>query len=144
MTSKGENKGLDKKNLFKSEQDETIFHEVKKSDARKMCEARDILLLNWENPLSLKELAHEVGTNEYHLKKHFKMVFGMTVFNYLYQFIMEKAKEMLTHQDLNIGEIALQLGFKHATHFTASFKKHVGELPKQYRKRVLKTGGNKD
>lgn len=109
---------------------------LKEDDVRKMAEARNILLSNWLSPLSLKELSHEVGTNEYYLKKHFKMVFGMTVFGYLHAFKIEKAKEMLIHQDLKIAEIAQKLRYKHATHFTAAFKKQVGILPNQFREEI--------
>jgi AraC-like DNA-binding protein len=108
---------------------------LKDEDKRKMAAARDFLIINWLNPLTLKDLSHEVGTNEYYLKKQFKMVFGTTVFGYLQAFKIEKAKEMLIQQDIKIAEIAQKLGYKHATHFTAAFKKQVGILPNQFREK---------
>lgn len=135
MTSKGDNFDLSQQTVVNSSNTEKLDVSLKAGEIEKMVEVKNILISNWAFPLSLKELAHKVGTNEFHLKKHFKMVFGSTVFKYLYQYKMERAKEMLTLQDLSIGEIAQKLGFKHATHFTASFKKHVGFLPRQYKTR---------
>jgi len=46
---------------------------------------------------------------------------------------MEKARQLLTAGDMKIAEVAHTLGYKHATHFTAAFKKHVGFLPNKVR-----------
>ncbi|MBF8963166.1 helix-turn-helix transcriptional regulator [Pontibacter sp. FD36] len=104
---------------------------MKDADVEKMYHARDILLQNLENPHSLVELAHLVGTNEYYLKKHFKQVFGTTVFGYLNDYRMEQAKQLILQGDLKIGDIATMLGYKYAAHFTSAFKKHFGYLPQQ-------------
>ncbi len=104
---------------------------IKEEDVEKMYHARDILLRQMENPHSLIELAHLVGTNEYYLKKHFKHVFGTTVFGYLNNYRMEQAKLLLLQGNHKIGEIAVMLGFKYAAHFTSAFKKYFGYLPQQ-------------
>jgi AraC-like DNA-binding protein len=109
----------------------SVAFNLKEADIERMHQARDILLQNLENPYSLVELAHLVGTNEYYLKKHFKQVFGTTVFGYLNSYRMEKARKMLLEGDKKVGYIANELGFKYAAHFTAAFKKHFGYLPQK-------------
>lgn len=104
---------------------------LKQTDVEKMLQARDLILQNMECPCSLIDLAHMVGTNEYYLKKHFKQVFGTTVFGYLNTYRMEQARKMLLEGDQKIGDIAAALGFKYAAHFTAAFKKHFGYLPQK-------------
>lgn len=104
---------------------------LKQSDIEKMLHARDLILKNMECPCSLIDLAHLVGTNEYYLKKHFKQVFGTTVFGYLNSFRMEQARKMLLEGDQKVGDIASSLGFKYAAHFTSAFKKHFGYLPQK-------------
>jgi len=99
----------------------------------KMQQVRDLLLSNLATPPSLRELARRVGTNEFSLKQQFKAAFNTTVFNYLQQARMEKARQLLTAGDMKIAEVAHTLGYKHATHFTAAFKKHVGFLPNKIR-----------
>jgi AraC-like DNA-binding protein len=40
------------------------------------------------------------------------------------------AKTRLLDPKLKISDIAEKLGYKHATHFSAAYKKHFGELPR--------------
>ncbi|MCP2042883.1 helix-turn-helix transcriptional regulator [Pontibacter sp. HSC-36F09] len=108
-----------------------VANGLKQTDIEKMLHARDLILQNMECPCSLIDLAHMVGTNEYYLKKHFKQVFGTTVFGYLNSYRMEQARKMLLEGDQKVGDIASALGFKYAAHFTAAFKKHFGYLPQK-------------
>jgi AraC-like DNA-binding protein len=106
---------------------------LKPEEFHKMHLARHILIENLHAPLSIKELAQQVGTNDYSLKKNFKAVFGTTVFGYLHDFRMEQSKELLSVDGSRISEVAKQIGYKHATHFTAAFKKYFGFLPNKIR-----------
>jgi len=110
-----------------------ITSALKKEDVEKMHLAREILIENIETPLSLKDLAHRVGTNEFNLKKYFKEVFGTTVFGYLHEYRMEQSREQLCREGSKITEVAQRMGYKHATHFTAAFKKYYGYLPNKIR-----------
>jgi AraC-like DNA-binding protein len=102
---------------------------LREEDLEKIHQVRDILINNMHKEISLKELAHEVGTNEFNLKKRFREVFGQTVFGYWHNLKMEKAKYLLLNQQWKIADIANEIGYKHATHFTNAFKKHFGYLP---------------
>jgi AraC-like DNA-binding protein len=108
--------------------------QLKKSDTHKMYLVRDIILNNLKQPLSLKELANQVGTNEFTLKKGFKTVFGSTVFGFINDIKMEKAQNLLTKQELTITQVAELVGYKNATHFTTAFKKKYGTLPSALKK----------
>lgn len=114
-----------------------ITSSLKPEDVHKMHLAKEILVENLEAPLSIKDLAHKVGTNEYNLKKYFKEVFGTTVFGYLHEFRMEKSKEELGVDGNKISDVAQRMGYKHATHFTAAFKKYYGYLPNKMRLGIL-------
>jgi len=110
-----------------------ITSAIKKEDVDKMHLAREILIDNIEEPLSIKDLAHQIGTNEFNLKKYFKEVYGVTVFGYLHDYRMQQSKELLFQENSKIAEVAQKMGYKHATHFTAAFKKHFGYLPTKIR-----------
>jgi AraC-like DNA-binding protein len=59
------------------------------------------------------------------------------------QLRIERAKELLgdpAHAVKGIGEISRQCGFANAAHFSRTFRKVVGETPRDYRDRVLSTG----
>jgi len=109
--------------------DHTAHIQVKELVFHKMTEAREILIRDGAERLSLKALALRVGTNEFNLKRDFKAVFGNTVYGYLNQHKMEQARSLLMENDLSISEIAGVVGYKHATHFTSAFKKYFGYLP---------------
>jgi len=102
---------------------------LKKEDMDKMIAARAILINNVGQQLSLRALAHLVGTNEFNLKRNFKIAFGNTVHNHLNQYKMELAKTMIKEQDITIAEVAEKMGYKYATHFSSAFKKYFGYLP---------------
>lgn len=107
---------------------------LKKPESDKMHVAKELLLDNIKNPLSLKELAHQVGTNEFTLKKDFKAIFGTTVFGYLNDFKMEKALKLLKEEGQTVTQVAEIIGYKNATHFTTAFKKKYGILPSALKK----------
>ena len=99
----------------------------------RMHAAREIIVNHTGKQLSLRSLAHMVGTNEFDLKRDFKIVFGNTVYGYLTQYRMEQAKAMLIEKNVTVAEISLKMGYKHATHFTSAFKKYFGYLPNKLR-----------
>lgn len=99
----------------------------------RMHKAREIIINHTGKQLPLRSLAHMVGTNEFDLKRDFKVVFGNTVYGYLTQYRMEQAKAMLIEKNVTIAEIAIKMGYKHATHFTSAFKKYFGYLPNKLR-----------
>lgn len=114
---------------FEQLQNNEVPAKLKRVEMDRMHEVREILINQSGDQLSLRSLAHLVGTNEFNLKRDFKALFGKTVFAYLNQHKMEKAKKMLIEDDATIAEIAKRTGYKHATHFTNAFKKYFGFLP---------------
>jgi AraC-like DNA-binding protein len=56
--------------------------------------AREILLQNLHQPLSLTDLAQQVQLNDYSLKCGFRQVFGKTVFGYLHDYRMKQASQL--------------------------------------------------
>ncbi len=102
----------------------------KGSYSEKILAAKEIIDANYQHPCSLLDLAHQVGTNDFTLKKGFKEMFGTTVFGYINALKMERARRMLEEEDKTINEIAASIGYKNATHFTAAFKKKYGIVPK--------------
>ncbi|MCG9887175.1 MAG: AraC family transcriptional regulator [Cyanobacteria bacterium] len=92
--------------------------------------ARDILLQNFQNPPSLKELAYRVGINDCTLKRRFKQVFGTTVFGYLYDYRMEQARRWLLEQPWSVTEVARRVGYTNLCAFSTAFRKKFGVSPR--------------
>ena len=105
---------------------------LRPSDIERIHEAKDILIRNIENPPSLLQLARKVGLNDYKLKIGFRQVFGTTVFGYLRECRMERARLLFEERELNVAEVAFAVGYTHLGHFAAAFKKQVGIKPSSY------------
>ncbi|MFY0254416.1 helix-turn-helix domain-containing protein [Chitinophaga sp. 30R24] len=101
-------------------------------DIERMYQAKEIIKSNLQSPCSLIDLAHQVGTNDAYLKRHFKEVFGTTVFGYLHLIKMNQAKELL-QSGVSITEVAHLTGYKYVSHFNRAFKKHFGIGPGKIR-----------
>lgn len=59
---------------------------------------------------------------------------GYTPANYLIFLRLEKAKEMLTHSNKKLTDIAYDCGFYSSQHFSSTFSKWIGKSPLLFRK----------
>lgn len=91
--------------------------------------AREILLLHIGDPITIKELARKVATNECYLKKGFKEMFGTTIFDFYQSQRMEHAKYLLYEKGLSVTDVSGLLGYSSISHFSTAFKKHTGLKP---------------
>lgn len=87
-----------------------------------------------ENPVSLQQIAKEMGTNRNKLSREFKLHFGTSVFAWLRQQRMNKAAELLSNTAFSIDEISYQVGYPKANNFSTTFKLTFGRTPFLYRK----------
>ncbi len=94
--------------------------------------ARNILVENMTSPPSLSELSKMIGMNEYNLKVGFKNVYGLPAFKYLQQYRLNYSKQLLRNQQLQVSEIADEIGYSSASHFIDAFKKSFGLTPKKF------------
>ncbi len=98
--------------------------------------AKEFILENHEEPLSLGQVAKTVGTSLFHFCKLFKKTTGLNFTEYVSRVRVEKAKNLLLNPNLRVGEIAYQVGFQSLTHFNRVFKKITGQSPKAYRQQL--------
>lgn len=102
---------------------------LKLKDIESLYEAKYYIEQNYHTPCSIIDLARKVGINQMKLKNGFKELFGTTVFGYVSDLKMEKAKQLILEEKLYVGEVADRIGYKHPHHFTAAFKRKYGLLP---------------
>jgi AraC family transcriptional regulator len=68
-----------------------------------------------------------------YLSSLFSSVEGITVEQYLIHQKIERVKELLVYDELNLTEIAQQLGYSSLAHLSAQFKKVTGLTPSHFR-----------
>lgn len=81
-------------------------------------------------------IAEEFYVNPEYLGKIYKRETGKNLRDTITEYRIKKAKEMLTHPNVRIGEIAMEVGFDSFTYFSTMFKKYVGTSPNEYRKNL--------
>ncbi|MEL6844881.1 MAG: AraC family transcriptional regulator, partial [Bacteroidota bacterium] len=106
---------------------------LSKHEVDRMYAVKDYLERHLDQAQPLFRLAQEFGTNEYALKTGFKEVFGTTVFNFWQSAKMNQAKKMLLTGELNVSEVADQIGYKNPQHFSTAFKRRFGYSPSKLR-----------
>src|SRR5690606_32049757 len=105
-------------------------------DARKLKEAKDILLNRLDIPPVLIELSEISGLTEYKLKEGFKQVYGTTVYGFVLYKKLEMALEQLEKGELQVKDIAYEIGYENPSHFISAFKKKYGITPIQFAKQA--------
>jgi len=90
--------------------------------------AREILKRDIENPPTIASLARAVGTNTDKLKRGFKLLFGMTVFEYSLHCRMTEAQRLLA-QGLPVKSVAVAVGYRHQASFATAFHNFFGFTP---------------
>ncbi|WP_248928796.1 AraC family transcriptional regulator [Paenibacillus hamazuiensis] len=88
--------------------------------------------------IKIEDLAEVIHYHHNYVIKYFKSLLGMTPMQFIYNRRLEKAKNLLTHTDIALSEVAVTTGFSDLCHFSKSFKKHLGVTPKQFRDRRAK------
>jgi AraC family transcriptional regulator len=86
--------------------------------------------------LSLEKIAAVAGISASHLQTLFQASMGMPVHQYVIQRRVERAKTLLTQDDLSLAEIALAAGFAHQSHMARHMRRTLGLSP-QAMKRLL-------
>lgn len=107
---------------------------VTESDMIKLVQVEKILAEKCMNEfLSVEELAKIALMSETKLKKLFKQVYGMGLYEYYQKNRMHQAKNMLESGKYKISEIGTILGYSNLSNFSVAFKKEFGCLPSEYK-----------
>jgi AraC-like DNA-binding protein len=83
--------------------------------------AKDILSRDYASPPSLRRLARRVGLNATKLKKGFRQVFNTCVSAHILDCRMEQARKLLEGGQMNVSEVAYEVGYANRSHFTRAF-----------------------
>jgi AraC family transcriptional regulator len=91
---------------------------------------------NYSKDIKLAELAQVAGMSSFHFAREFKRSTGTSPHQYLIKYRVERAKALMTNDDLPLTEVSLLSGFSHQSHFTRLFRKITGTTPHLYRSRL--------
>lgn len=87
--------------------------------------------------VNVTDLADKLNMSAKQLNRKIFAITGENTSTYIIRIRLSKAMKMLdTHQDMPIGDIAMECGFEDSAYFSRIFKKMLNITPSQYRRRV--------
>lgn len=110
-----------------SANDQEVIHKLK-----------HYLRQNYFTQIDLQRMAQMCYMSKSKLTYLFRMICGMTIYDFVLSCRIERAKELLTDQRKKISEIAVLVGYEHPSSFSVVFRQKTGLTPNEFRKQYLK------
>ena len=92
--------------------------------------------------LSVEELSRELGMSRVHLYKKLIHITGKSPVEFIRTLRLKRAAQLLRESQMNISEIAYEVGFNNPKYFSKYFKDEFGMLPSAYMAEMKKEPGN--
>ncbi|WP_165822459.1 AraC family transcriptional regulator [Paenibacillus montanisoli] len=108
--------------------------------------AIDWMKSNIQTPTDISCLADNLGISRQHLNRLFRSRFNTTTKDFFMKLkILQAEKDLIHYPEIAVKDIALQLGFVNASHFTKVFHKIAGVSPTEHRakQQIRRTALNK-
>jgi len=102
-------------------------------------EVENQLLSNLAQAPTINQLARQAAMSPSKLKKQFKDVFGLPIYEYFQKNRMQKARELLLEGNRSVKAVGMELGFSNLSNFSLAFKKEFDELPSELLKASVLT-----
>lgn len=90
---------------------------------------------NLAEPISLQEIARKYNYSVTYVSKLFKSVTGSSLVSYIIEKRIGRARQLM-YENIEIMQIAEQVGYHNYSNFYKSFKKAMGISPEEYRRRL--------
>ncbi len=105
---------------------------LKDDEISRLIKVESILVNNFAvQPPTITELSKMSAMSPTKLKKDFKSMYGMPLYEYFQKNRMMRAKDLLMEEKYAIKEVGMKVGYTNLGHFAASFKKEFGILPSE-------------
>lgn len=91
-------------------------------------EAMNYIEQNFQNDISIEDIARVCGINRSYLGKIFKNSVGHSPQEFLMNYRMIKATELLKLTSLSIADVGSAVGYENQLHFSRAFKNIYGVL----------------
>ena len=102
--------------------------------AKRMQKILLYIMNNYQNLITLKEMANLIDLDKSSFCIFFKKMTGKTFFTYLTEYRIESSCQMITKTNLTIAEICFASGFSDVPYYNRVFKKIKKIRPTDYRK----------
>lgn len=111
-----------------------LFAAIIKTSNPTIDKVREYLLENFSRPLTLDEIADEIGMDKYSLCRYFAKHHTCSVMDELKHIRVSHAKQLLRYSSDSVEEIGKSCGFESPSYFSLRFREMTGRSPLEYRK----------
>lgn len=109
---------------------------IKDNTTRNIKTILDYIEDNYMNTITIDELAECVNLSKHYFMRFFKRYMGMTCIEYINDYRLNVATNLLLSSGMQITEIAARIGITNLSYFNRIFKKKYNMTPKEYRYNV--------
>lgn len=97
-------------------------------------EAMTYIEQNYQNGITVEDVARQTGLNRSYFGKIFKSATDKSPQQYLIDYRMTKAAQLLKLTALSVGEVGRAVGYPNQLHFSRAFKSSFGLCPREWRR----------
>jgi AraC family transcriptional regulator len=98
--------------------------------------ARSFIIANFQQELSLCEIARHAHVSVFHFSRLFKHFTSRSPYQYLIDVRLRHAALLLRHTSRSVTEICYDSGFNSLEHFIAAFRQSYSTSPKKFRQQA--------
>jgi transcriptional regulator GlxA family with amidase domain len=116
--------------LLKSEQGPRLFQMATfGGNTTRITKAVHKLRSNFNEALSIEDLARDLGMSVSSFHQHFKTATSMSPLQFQKQIRLQEARRLLLTEDLDASTAAVRVGYDDASQFTREYKRMFGDPP---------------
>lgn len=112
--------------------------------SRKLRNAMEVDNLHRDANLSLWALARHIGASSNYISQTLNEVIGESFFDFVNSYRIAEAKTLLATTNESVLNITYDVGFNARSSFYNAFKRHTGQTPTSYRKKMSQRDGLDD
>ena len=97
--------------------------------AHRMVRAIEIIRENFDKPLRIEDIAHELRMSVSGFHTHFKAVTAMSPLQFQNHLRLQEARRIMLNEDFDAAQAGFRVGYEDASHFSREYKRHFGKPP---------------
>ena len=130
------NSNTQSRNMIKpSQSHDFVFYNGKDRNHSKTLSTLEYIENHYSEKIYVADLAERCEISQHQFSRLFKREKGTTFREYLVNYRLDKACELLKNSPLPVGDIGYAVGFTDHSYFTRIFRKNKGVSPSGYRSR---------
>ncbi len=111
----------------------SAIRDISREDIEAIKKSKEIIDSNIGTNFTCEELAKNVTMSLSKFTKCFNKIYGKSVHKYVIEARLSNAAQLLSRDNINVTEAAILSGYNNMSHFSKSFKKKYGVLPRDFK-----------